>query len=783
MLLATIRFLAITGPVLAALALGSGSATAAPVDPFDPCQAVAEAHSASDAEIDEFVLDQVCSQGLVGVAIGVVQGGQVTYVKGYGWENRESAIQMYGRLSIGRLASISKTLTAVATLRAWELGMIALDAPTTNYFGGYTVPGNYVSPSDPEGGTYTLSLVSPGEIITPRMLLTHTSGIRHYDNGTESDITPPTSQTNDPDVNTGIEWALDEWDDEPLVAVPGTAWNYSTFAFNLLGVVLEYATGVDFASWVDLTVIEPLGLETLQVDYHWDNHPYEWVGYDVDGDGDVVVDGDNDISWKAPGGGYRSTAQDLARYCAGLMGETLLAQTTKDMAFQSQTIEGQVFGWGLGFDVDSRNGNARVRHNGEGEKARTDLILYPDDELCVVVISNTRFADPLVIAEGVEDLVRARVGPIGQGEPDYQQVVRHGIPEASYQRAFDEITTGGFFRPVAVDGFEVAGKVYFDAIFNRADGGPAWAAFHGFDGAEYQALVDEKVADGHRIAFIDSYSRGDELLYAGVLVQEPWTEWSAYHGVSVATHQANFDALVALGFRPVNLSFTEIAGKTWVAALYDRLAVGYFVAEAGLSSAEYQAAFDLHAAAGLEPHYLSGYREDGTWKFSAIWDERTTGDYLGLHDLSPQGFQDAFDSYAAEYWTKAATGYPIGSSGFHAGIWSKTGPCLGDQDADGSCDDVDLCPFFARGRTPHRDSDGNGIGNECECGDQNGDFTVDVKDIVAIQQAIYKPALATPLCDTNNDGRCNVSDMIGAANKIFGAEAYCSRHPTDVWWD
>jgi hypothetical protein len=107
---------------------------------------------------------------------------------------------------------------------------------------------------------------------------------------------------------------------------------------------------------------------------------------------------------------------------------------------------------------------------------------------------------------------------------------------------------------------------------------------------------------------------------------------------------------------------------------------------------------------------------------------------------------------------------------------------MGDQDADGVCDDADLCPFVPRGRTPHRDSDGNGIGNECECGDQDGNFTVNVADIVAMQKAIYQPGLATALCDTNGDGRCNVSDMVGAVRKIYGGRAYCRAYPSDVWW-
>jgi hypothetical protein len=99
-----------------------------------------------------------------------------------------------------------------------------------------------------------------------------------------------------------------------------------------------------------------------------------------------------------------------------------------------------------------------------------------------------------------------------------------------------------------------------------------------------------------------------------------------------------------------------------------------------------------------------------------------------------------------------------------------------DRDADGVPDSEDICPDTS---DPDQiDVDENGIGNLCECGDQTGDGTVDVTDILAINAAIFQPALATDLCDTNDDQLCDVQDILGANAKIFGAEAYCSRYPT-----
>jgi hypothetical protein len=50
--------------------------------------------------------------------------------------------------------------------------------------------------------------------------------------------------------------------------------------------------------------------------------------------------------------------------------------------------------------------------------------------------------------------------------------------------------------------------------------------------------------------------------------------------------------------------------------------------------------------------------------------------------------------------------------------------------------------------------------------------------VLAINAAILDPSLATPLCDTKDDGKCDVQDLMGANAKIFGAPAYCARYPT-----
>jgi hypothetical protein len=103
-------------------------------------------------------------------------------------------------------------------------------------------------------------------------------------------------------------------------------------------------------------------------------------------------------------------------------------------------------------------------------------------------------------------------------------------------------------------------------------------------------------------------------------------------------------------------------------------------------------------------------------------------------------------------------------------------PVCPDADFDGTCDADDLCPHFAA-RHNLADIDEDGRGDECECGDANGDGRITVADLVAINDVIFGRRPSRALCDANGDGLCNVNDIVAANRGIFGAELYCERHP------
>jgi len=104
-----------------------------------------------------------------------------------------------------------------------------------------------------------------------------------------------------------------------------------------------------------------------------------------------------------------------------------------------------------------------------------------------------------------------------------------------------------------------------------------------------------------------------------------------------------------------------------------------------------------------------------------------------------------------------------------------------DSDGDGIADAEDRCPQFA-GSTVQTDTNGDGIGDACQCGDANGDGSVDVSDLVAADQMAKGESPASPLCDANGSGPgdkqgCEAGDVAAINSAIYGSCApVCSRY-------
>ncbi len=344
--------------------------------------------------IDEAAESEMERQQIVGFAVGIIQENKIAYLKGYGWEDREKRVPVT-RKTMFRWASISKSLTALATMQLWEKGHLELDADVRSYV-----------PEFPD----------KGHKVTLRQLLSHQGGIVHYTNGP---VIVTQRQYKQPNPFENVLLALDSFKESPLVNVPGEKYSYTTHGYILLSAALQRAGKEKFAHQVRDRIVIPMKMETLQPDYQWVEIPNRTIGYRKR-QGKIVVSSNTDVSWKLAGGGYISNIDDLTKLGEGLLnGKLVKPETLRLMWTPRKTSTGEQTSYGLGFRqwnyVDgklqrtlTKSGESNLKdkmtlrlmgHSGSQQKTKTLLILEPSKKFGIALMSNSEQTNTYEAAE------------------------------------------------------------------------------------------------------------------------------------------------------------------------------------------------------------------------------------------------------------------------------------------------------------------------------------------------------------------------------------------------
>ena len=313
-------------------------------------------YSEAIKEFEKFVEEQMALDKAPGLSVGFKKGDFI-WTKGFGFSDLENKVPAKPENSY-RLASITKTITAIAVLRLVEAGKIDLDAEVQTY-----VP-------------YFPKKKWP---VTVRLLLGHIGGISHYKNyDVEGHIK----------VHKNTKEALAIFQDFDLVAEPGTKYNYSSYGFNLLGAVIEEASGQSYGAYIKKHIFDPLGMDNSRMD-----DPEDLISNRVSGYRLIKSEVKNsefvDVSSRFAGGGTRSTVVDLLRYAKGIIKGKLLKRQTWKLVFTSMaTSEGRFTGYGMGWGVRPWRGHFRVSHGGSQPETRTHLLIFPEENFSIAVASN-----------------------------------------------------------------------------------------------------------------------------------------------------------------------------------------------------------------------------------------------------------------------------------------------------------------------------------------------------------------------------------------------------------
>jgi CubicO group peptidase (beta-lactamase class C family) len=410
------------------------------------------------AQIDALMHDEMAKQNIVGMAIAIVRNGRIAYARGYGHTDL-GRTQPVTTDTIFRWASVSKTLTAVATLKlAEENADFDLDDKVAKHV------------------SYWPRFGAKGDIRI-RHLLSNRSGIIHYRNKKRCRDNPSPDYQRERHTSTfyNAEQGVDVFKRQPLCFQPGTDFKYSTFGFSLLGAAIEGASGQSYASWVKRNIQIPLGMTSLR------QATGRRAGFDQRCHILRPVIAGN-AAWKLPGGGWESTILDLAKFANALLRGSLLDNTAR----LGTEVPGNP---GYGYGVKRSPDNGRVWHRGRDENSRTALYLYPRsrDRLGIVLMLNGVHGDDKRIAHRLADLFGRNNDcirtPMVNDRRDscsggFSVLRRQNHREALVRRGYTSehlLAESKFLRQAGYYGDDIephviGGDIYWDALFRKDTG-------------------------------------------------------------------------------------------------------------------------------------------------------------------------------------------------------------------------------------------------------------------------------------------------------------------------
>ena len=310
--------------------------------------------------IEKAVASFMSANSVPGLSAAVVLDGEPRWSQGFGMADLENSSPATSS-TLFRLGSISKPISATAVLQLWERGKLDLDAPVQKYCAEFP---------------------KKEWPITTRQLLGHLGGIRHYSPDGKGDVPEDSARH-----FSGMTESLQLFANDPLVAKPGSKFNYSTYGYTLIGCVFEGAASEKFTAYLGKNVFEPAGMDQTRDDDFFTVIPHRTRWYHKDKSGIVRNAGVLDSSYKIPGGGIISSADDMAKFEAAILADKLLKRGTRDLMWTSlKTADGKETGYGLGWGIMDKFGLHILAHTGGQQGTSTAFAVVPSRNAGVVVL-------------------------------------------------------------------------------------------------------------------------------------------------------------------------------------------------------------------------------------------------------------------------------------------------------------------------------------------------------------------------------------------------------------
>jgi CubicO group peptidase (beta-lactamase class C family) len=351
--------------------------------------ASAQVVQAQETQAYESILAAAYPADEPGAAALVARNGEVVFRGSSGMADLELGVPLEPDM-VFEIGSITKQFTAAGIMMLAEEGKLSLDDPITKFLPDYP---------------------SYGDDISVEHLLTHTSGIVSYTG-------IPGYMATEVRKDVTVAELTDVFEDRPVEFQPGERWAYNNSGYILLGAIIESASGMTYAEFVQERIFDPLGMKSSYYGSSSRIIPGRVSGYDG-GDGGLTKAAFLSFTQPYAAGALMMTVDDMYRWNQALYGAELISKLSlKRMTTPYVLNNGEETSYGYGLMSRDVRGRHAVGHGGGIFGFVTDAVYLPEEDVFVVVFCNTTASeiDPSFVATKLAAIA------IGDPFPDWKEI-------------------------------------------------------------------------------------------------------------------------------------------------------------------------------------------------------------------------------------------------------------------------------------------------------------------------------------------------------------------------
>jgi len=325
--------------------------------------------SASADDIDNFLLKVMDERRIPGLQIAVIKDKNIVKMANYGIANIQDNIAVT-KDTVFTINSMTKSFVGVAIMQLVEKGEIKLTDKASSYISD--LPKSWFD-------------------VTIKQLLTNTSGLPSIESGT-SLISPKGEEAS---------WSLVKT--LPMAAKPNTKFQYTSTNYLLLGKIITLVSGKHFTDFIAINQLKKAGMNRTQsagFSHFQGVIPHQARGYTYKFGNELTTIQYEISPFLRPAASMNSNVKEIAQWVIALQSRKLLNKSSSIKALWSPAVleNGKTAGfnrllngYALGWQVIDRENHSAVASVGGDRSA---LVIYPEDNLSIVVITNLMGASP-----------------------------------------------------------------------------------------------------------------------------------------------------------------------------------------------------------------------------------------------------------------------------------------------------------------------------------------------------------------------------------------------------